>query len=562
MTPRYKYFLFACIFLGLPAGGLRSPEPWTFFAAALWLAALLAPAPSGAARLKAWLPWLAWAALSAAACDQPWKGLPELSRWTSLVAFSCLISSYWEEADFPRWMTIFCAVFAALGLGTLVLKGVGHPMTGMIPPYYNYTVFVEAAFAAAALALLLHPGGAKGKQRWVLFGLIAFALFLMLKARSRSGLVALAAAAALWMIRHGKIRLLLGAALALAAAAAFLPESAMSHLLKLDLSQWFTRPSIWKASLQVLGDHPFLGEGLGNFEQGFSRHNFPKFWATNYGFSSDHAHSEFLEIAVETGWIGLALFLAALFSGFKLKPRGESGPAREAGICAFSAMAVHCLFDNMLHIPALGMLFLSCLFWASSKPKLETIQPGYWRLFCWIGLFLCLSAWVPRWTVARYWDIYHNHYEPEKRAGAMKDALDIFPADYYLHETLARAYLEFNPPQSQRAWTELETACALNPTNALYPAMLAELSEKKGLPAQALTQLDRALALEPNFLGARTARARLWARSGNKKGARLELADVLKRRAWLKDQTLFSSYDRAVVFFDTTAFKAAEAAAR
>lgn len=561
MTPRYKYFLFACLFLGLPAGGLRSPELWTIFAATLWLFALFAPAPAGAARLKTWLPWLVWAALSVAACDQPWKGLSELSRWTSLAAFFCLLSSYLEEKDFKPWMTAFCAVFAALGLGTLLVKGVGHPMTGLIPPYYNYTVFVEAAFAAAAFALLVHPEGAKGKQRWVLLGLTAFSLVLMLKARSRSGLVALAAAVLIWMIRHGKIKHILGAALGLAAAAAFLPEPVLSHLLKLDLSQWFTRPSIWKASLQVLWDHPFLGEGLGNFEQGFSRHNFPKFWATNYGFASDHAHSEFLEMAAETGLIGLGLFLAALFSGLRLRSNGES-PAREAGICALSAMSVHCLFDNMLHIPALAMLFLSCLFWAGPKPKLEAVRPGYWRLFCWVGLFLCLSAWVPEWTVARYWDIYRNNYEPEKRASAMRDALEIFPADYYLHETLARVYLEFTPPQAEKAWAELEIARGLNPTNALYPAMLAELSLKKGLPARASEQLDRALALEPNFQGARMARAKLWARSGNKKGARQELADVLKRRDELKGQILFSSYDRAVVFFDTGTFEAAASAAR
>src|SRR5262249_18944866 len=67
----------------------------------------------------------------------------------------------------------------------------------------------------------------------------------------------------------------------------------------------------------VANDHPLFGVGPGLFERGFLMHNFPApegSRPTRYGMRSAHAHSEFLQMAAETGWPGLALFLWAVLS--------------------------------------------------------------------------------------------------------------------------------------------------------------------------------------------------------------------------------------------------------
>ncbi|MBI5623177.1 MAG: O-antigen ligase family protein [Elusimicrobia bacterium] len=560
--------LMGCLFLGLPLGGLRHPLLWTAFAAFIWVLASV-PSERDAAlsdgeAFKPWLPWLAWALLSLLVCDQPWRGLFAFSRWLTLLVFFSLAAGAWRERDSRAWLAGLAAVAAVLGLATLVVPGTFHPRTGLIPPYYNYTVFVEAAFAAAALAAVGHRDGPRGWKAWALAAVGVFCVAMMVLARSRGGLVAVAAAAAFWAWRRGLRRPLLWGGLALALAAALAPPRAISFLLKLDLSAWFTRPDIWKAALSVTADHPLAGEGLGNFEAGFLRHNFPKHWASNFGFSADHAHSEILEIAAETGWVGLALFAWGLWASLRRNGRLGSSWTREAGLCAAAAMAVQCVFDNMLHLPALGMLFFTSLACAGAKDDAPGEAPAAARAgsaflgrgLCVAGLILALTAWLPRWLVERHVSEARRTRDPVRRLEALGRAVRIFPAEAALREDLASALLAALPPQPGRALAELERARRLSPTNAVTLLRRAEVllglsggADRAGSPAVA-SLLNRAVELEPNFLTARLLRAELWARAGERESAVRELGEVERRRASLQDEYLFTHYDRMIAACD------------
>lgn len=522
-----KTLLLGLLFGGLALGGLREPWAWTAVSGLLWLLALyLGGVPLSP--LKPWLPWLLWAAASCALSSQPLKCLYALSRWTSAALFFALACALWTEKEQEQWLRalavagfIVCAAAWVTGWTAWYGQDVGNCLTGLLPPYYNYTVFVEAAAACALLAWLSHQDSPKGRARlglWALAGLLAASI---LAARSRGGLLALGAGAGmvLWRQKRYRRRILAGAAV-LAAVLLLRP----SHVLKLDRAAVFKRPQLWKAAAQIAGEHPFFGEGPGNFEAGFRRHNFRShFRVTEYQFSSAHAHSEPLQILAETGWIGLGLFLFALAAA--LRRRQPASGAQHAAAAAAAAMAAQGLVDNMLHLPALALLFFSALACAA-PPSAQSGPRVLWPAAA--GLALALSAWIPESLAARY--LRRSASEPERKVEFTRKASALFPADAWLRETLARAWLTQRPFNVEKAQAELEEASRLDPTNALYPHLRGELEGATGHWTAAEARAAQALELEPNFLSARLLFAECRARAGDKEQARAQLLEAAERR--------------------------------
>ena len=70
---------------------------------------------------------------------------------------------------------------------------------------------------------------------------------------------------------------------------------------------------IWHAAVKSLGDYPWTGYGLGNFELGYLRYATPLLHASvRFGKTTAFAHSACLQFIAEWGWpLGLALSAAA-----------------------------------------------------------------------------------------------------------------------------------------------------------------------------------------------------------------------------------------------------------
>jgi putative inorganic carbon (HCO3(-)) transporter len=64
------------------------------------------------------------------------------------------------------------------------------------------------------------------------------------------------------------------------------------------------RVAHWQAAWRMWTDYPWLGVGIGNYEPAYSRYALP-FWPQALG----HAHNYYLNIAAETGVIGLLSYL-------------------------------------------------------------------------------------------------------------------------------------------------------------------------------------------------------------------------------------------------------------
>jgi O-antigen ligase len=65
------------------------------------------------------------------------------------------------------------------------------------------------------------------------------------------------------------------------------------------------RLAFWEAALDMWREHPWLGIGFGNYQAIYPRFSLPK-WSMALG----HAHNYYLNIAAETGLVGLLAYLA------------------------------------------------------------------------------------------------------------------------------------------------------------------------------------------------------------------------------------------------------------
>ena len=516
-------------------GGLRDPrlaalgEAAVF--AALWVERpLLGPA-------GAWLPWLAWAALSALSSPQPLAALPFLARWSAALAFFSLAAAWGprERGAWLRTVLAVAAILAAAALWTGAPLGFRAEMTGLIPPYYNYTAFALAAASAAAAAWALHPSVERPELRAAGLAAAALGVACLFLARSRGACLGLTAAAAVWSVRRWGTKAALIAAIAAGSAAgAFqanaLPASWRAVLVKRGRYQE-ARPEIWNRAAAMADGKPWFGEGPGDFGAAFRRRPVEVLGgAARWGMGTDYAHSEALQAAAETGWAGLALWLIGLGASLSvLLSRARKEPAREAAAAAAVAMAVQLTVDNMLQIPGLALLFFSALAVAGADLPEGRRWP---RRAAGAAFALALVSWIPR-ALAN---------SSPARAAAL------FPAESEPREDLASRAL------AAGKWEEADASLAqaerLSPFNAVYPWRRALIAAERGRWDAAELFAARAADLEPGFLNDRVLRAEALDRLGRTPDARRELAAVLRAFHERGNRLDSSGYDKTVWGFD------------
>ena len=124
-----------------------------------------------------------------------------------------------------------------------------------------------------------------------------------------------------------------------------------------------TRIKVWKGTLLVIRDHPFLGTGMGTFAWAFPPHR-PAGIPQRYLY----AHNDFLHLTSELGILFLPLSLWLISSVLKMGITTffKTGSRRKRGIslgCSMGilALSIHSIFDFNLHIPANAILFFTFL---------------------------------------------------------------------------------------------------------------------------------------------------------------------------------------------------------
>ena len=134
----------------------------------------------------------------------------------------------------------------------------------------------------------------------------------------------------------------------------------VTSLEKTELS----RLGIWDRSNEILSNHIGTGSGLGSFRNLYPLYEDAALVTAKY---VNHAHNDYLQIAIETGIPGLILLISALLLWliqtsriWAMKPSSEARLKRAAAI-GVMVVILHSMVDYPLRTPAIATLTAICL---------------------------------------------------------------------------------------------------------------------------------------------------------------------------------------------------------
>ncbi len=261
--------------------------------------------------------FILWGAISYFWSMSPSSTLERLSSWIQMLVSVFLI---WVLA--PRRDQVLRILQAYL-LGTVVSAGATvHSYVSGQSLYYgryagaNFDPNDLGLLFALSIPMSLYLAGVEWQGWRVLLYRLHLLLILSAIALTGSRGALLASLAALLFIplasrrlpaRHKAAGLLIGM-LAIAAAGILAPDTVWKRLsgigVEMRHGSWSSRLMVWRGGWELFHGHPFLGVGAGSFHVGVQR-------TLQLPYV---AHNTFLSVLVETGVVGLMLFLLILLS--------------------------------------------------------------------------------------------------------------------------------------------------------------------------------------------------------------------------------------------------------
>ncbi|HEX6219319.1 MAG TPA: O-antigen ligase family protein [Sphingomicrobium sp.] len=319
----------------------------------------------------------------------PDESLSTLIRLLPPVAI--IAAMLWQQAYRASWLAwaLVAGTAAGVTLGALqVTSGAGPDSPWYLYPISNFgtaTGFFANGNHMAILLVATIPflfaliaSGSRARdqkalqRRSALFalagGMLAIvALGLVLNGSLAGfglGLPVLAASAILLLRPERQRRWLIAPGLLLLAAVAAivaLPVTASFQSLGASTSVE-SRRTVTETCLQAAGDFMPVGSGLGSYERVYRLYEDPAGIDRTY---VNHAHNDFLEIAVETGLPGLIIVLLFLgwwvVAAWKAWGGGATDPFAKAAAIASAAVLAHSLVDFPLRTAAISAVFAASL---------------------------------------------------------------------------------------------------------------------------------------------------------------------------------------------------------
>ena len=273
-----------------------------------------------------------WLGLSIAWSERPDFAATELFAWAAAaILFVVLITSELE----PRQVRMLIAAYIA-GVTVSVLIGlIGgiHPQTGLSAiteqegrlqggagdPNYLAAGIVPAIAMAAGLASSLRST----RPRILLAAAVVLMVIGLAATESRGGMLAgvVATLVALGVARRGRAYVVVFIALAIGVGSAWFvatPDAWNRVTNTADAGNG--RGSLWRVGGRVLDDHPLVGVGLNNFEVYAPRYVRQAGQLDYVAFIAERphvVHNLYLQMLIETGFLGLGLFLAVAVASLR-----------------------------------------------------------------------------------------------------------------------------------------------------------------------------------------------------------------------------------------------------
>ena len=342
--------------------------------------------------------FVGWAAITMLWAPDLSFGLPEVIKWVEIILIMLLAIDVAQRHG-VNW--ILTGVFATASLQAVIgiyearLRGTGplgfqlsagvyraygtfeqpNPFAGFVgmvlPIAIAATVYYLVRVAQSLLARRssrLMPNAFRFALYAVVTALLAVSLYLSFSRGAWLGAAAAIGAVIVFAPRRLWIGIALGAAALLgllALSSAGLLPSAISERLA-DAGTLFDirdvrgvsindanyalieRQAHWQAALNMLTDHPWTGVGFSNYQPVYEQYRL-----LNWPMPLGHAHNIYLNMAAETGLIGLGLYLVLWISIFVLTFRAirrAQGFDRAVVVGLMGAwvyLSTHMLVDNL-----------------------------------------------------------------------------------------------------------------------------------------------------------------------------------------------------------------------
>lgn len=467
------------------------------------------------------------------------------------------------------------------------------PPFSTFPNQNAFASFLLIPFSLVSGLLLFgkRRGGAKGI---ILRIMIVIFLLAIITTRSRGGFLSLALIViflgALKSRRHALIALAL-----IMLTFSLLPTPANSPLVRLVTiggkdPYAYTRISIWKSAFSIIKDHPFLGTGLGTFQDAFLGYSFPVEGVfARFGKKASFAHNEYLQLVSEMGIFVLGVFIWLLCAFFRkakklLKDfRNEEKYGLIVGLVAgIMGVLIHGLVDFPLHAPAVAIFLTvnagivmglgpapiiypvrgrSLSNGADHRTPITVLGKRYYLYLVLIILILGYAVITPYLA-----DIYAEgeeykkaiaqdplsgeyHFElanlsatqykemkdPHYRLLAYKEfkkAIKLEPRNGYYHRRLAKFYHQNFTGRSRIALVirEMEKALKLNPNYCFYYCELGSIHANEKRYEEAIQNYKKAVELEPNYVQAHYNLGRIYEDLGRPEMAEEEYKKAEKAR--------------------------------
>ena len=265
---------------------------------------------------------------------------------------------------------------------------VGHDLASPFGPYVDrdhYAGLMEMVIPVSAAYVLSRPKG-EPLNGMLWFGVLVPVVSLLLTG-SRGGLVSVLAEIAIlgWIMiwrdpLPGRRMRVSAMGLALVGVAAIffwlVPKFVLNKLATVHNyvpeANEGSRPALWRNSLGIFRDHPWVGVGMGSFVTVY-----PAYQTEAQDLITEHAHNDYIETLTETGLLGGVLILAALvlfipitFRNLATQLRREPGWIQLGASIACCGILIHSFVDFNLQIPANAIWFAFCAGLASLSGRI------------------------------------------------------------------------------------------------------------------------------------------------------------------------------------------------
>jgi len=284
--------------------------------------------------------------------------------------------------------------------------------------------------------------------------------------------------------------------------------------------QWQTdvRPEIWRGTLEMIGDRPLSGHGLGVFWIDYVRFRPPEYFLRPKAANlTDHAHSELLEIAAEQGlagaaatlWLWITVLVLAV-RAWRTEPDRRTAAARLGLIGAVLVFLFHGLVDvDLRHLPNQTLFWLAMgLIVSGGTPLCEgrLMRSGVARAV--LGAAGLAAAAAMGWMfvlkplAADAWErqarVADSRGDQATAVLAADQALEIDPLRVETRSFLAGALAQSGSEQQRRvAIEQCLLVEQLAPDYADITYNLGQLYLAVRQPQEALPWLQRAVRLNP-----------------------------------------------------------------